>query len=118
MPEQNLHWQLFCLYTSVSPSRSDFQQYADRIRNLAQFSAHSSQLTDTDFRTAKLQNIAVEMISKSCEDNITSTDLVESRISEITTAVAEIEIGNVITKLSDFLCGMINMLNQKTKSKW
>ena len=56
------------------------------------------------------------MMSKSCKDNITSTDLVESRISEITTAAAEIEIGIVITKFSDFLCDMINMFNQKSKT--
>ena len=116
-PEKQLHRELSSLYNSVtSKSRSDLQQYVDCIRDLAQLSAHSSQVFDDDGQTATLQNIAVELISKSGVGNITGADLIRSYAHEITIAATAIEIGNVITKFADFLCGMMNVFCQKSKA--
>ena len=110
----DLHEQLCCLYRNVtSPSRSDLEQFVDCIRDLATFSANPSQLSYVDFQIYELEAIANVLMSKSRNDNITATDLVRPYTSKITKASAEIEIGIVITKFSEFLSGMINMFSMK-----
>ena len=107
---QNLNLKLCSLYNNVSsPSRSDLEQF----RDLAKFSASPSQLSDADFQTDELQNIALKLMSMSRNDSITATDL-ESYSPEITTAASKIEIGTVMTKFSDFLCDMMNVFSQKS----
>ena len=109
-----LHEQLSCLYRNVtSPSRSDLEQFVDCIRDLATFSANPSQLSDDDFQIYELQYLAAVLTFQSRCGSITATDLVKSYTSEITEAAAEIEIGIVITKFSEFLSGMIHMFSSK-----
>ena len=111
-----LHRLLCSVYSNViSPSRSDLEQFLDCICNLTKFSTVSSQLSDADFQTDELQSIALELMSKPRNGGITATDL-ESYTHEITTAAAEIEIGTVITKFSEFIWHNINMFSSKTKA--
>ena len=107
---QNLNLKLCSLYNNVSsPSRSDLEQF----RDLAKFSASPSQLSDADFQTDELQNIALKLMSMSRNDSIIATVL-ESSTPEITTAASKIEIGTVMAKFSDFLCDMMNVFSQKS----
>ena len=100
--KSQLHRELSCcLYDSAtSTSQSDIEQFVDSdltsIRYLAQYSAISSQLSDSDFQTKELENIAVELMSKSRNISNTTQDLVRSTTSKITTAAAKINIGIVI----------------------
>ena len=111
----NLHGQLYCLYRTVtSPSRSDLEQFVDCIRDLATFSANPSQLSDDDFQTAELEDIAAQLMYASRYGSITATDLVRSYTSKITTSAKKIEIGIVITKFSEYLSGMIHMFSLQT----
>ena len=111
---QNLHLKLCSVYNNVtSLSRSDREQFVDCIRDLAKFLASPSQLSDADFHTDELQNIALKLMSMSRIENITATDL-ESFTHEITTAASKIEIGTVMTKFSDSLCDMMNVFSQNS----
>ena len=67
--------ELCCLFVNVtSPTRSDLKQFVNCIRGMAQFSAYYSQLSDANFQTYELQDIAVELMSKSRTGGITATD--------------------------------------------
>ena len=115
----NLPQKLWCLYGGVkSPIRSDLEQFFDFIRGMAQSSFYSSQLSNADLQTSMLQNIAVDLRSKSQNSGITATSLVESYTTEITTAVTEIEIGTVITKFYDLLCDMLNLHIHKSTTTY
>ena len=104
------------VYDNVtSASRFDLEHIFDCIRGMAQFSASFSQLSDADFQTAELQNIAVELLAKFKNDGTTATGIVESYTTEITTAAAKIEIGYVITKFSENLCDVTgNVFSQES----
>ena len=113
-PGQALYRELCCLYNSVtSTSSSDPQQYADYIRDLAQLPVYSSQFSDADMCTSALQNVVDEMMSIYRLGGISAADLARS---EITAAAEKIEVGIVITQFSDLLCGMVNVLSQRTKA--
>ena len=49
-------------------------------------------------------------------DSVLPVDLIASKRYEITAAAEEIEVVIVITQFSDLLCGMVNVLSQKTKA--
>ena len=68
----------------------------------------------TILKIFELKNIAAELTYASRYGSITATDLVRSYTSRIKKAAAEIEIGIVITKFSEFLSDMINMFSSKT----
>ena len=61
-PGLKLHIALCFLYGSVT-SECDFQQFVNYVSDLVQLSVCSSQLSD--IRTAELQSLEVELISKS-----------------------------------------------------
>ena len=108
-PGQALHRELCCLYNSVTAtSSSDPQQYVDYIRDLAQLPVYSSQLSDAD--------IAFELILMYLYGGFFAIESVASKRSEIRAAAEKIEVGIVITQFSDLLCGMVNVLSQKTKT--
>ena len=116
-PGQALSREFCCLYNSVtSTSSSDPRQYADYIRDLAQLPVYSSQLSDADMCTSALQNIAVELMLMYINDRFSSKDSVESKRSEIRAAADKIEVGIVTTQFADLLCGIVNVLNQNSKT--
>ena len=114
-PGKPLHQVLCYLYDSVaSRSRPDLQQYVDCIRDLANVSAS---FFNADFQTTELENIAVEMMSKSRYGIIPTTDqIVELYTSKLTTAAGEIMIGTIITKFSEFLCNKLDVFSQETNA--
>ena len=111
VPVKPLNRELYSLYDNVA---SNIEQFVDCICHLATFQASSSQLSDADFQTAELQNIVVQLMSRSLNSSTTATDLVGLYTPEITTAAAKIEIGGVIAKFSDFLCDKLNMFSSET----
>ena len=115
VPQGKLHRELCCLYDNVtSKYQSNFRHYVDSIRDLAQLSANTSQLSD--IHTTELQNIAVELMSNIRNGSDTATDLVQSHMSKIKSTAAKIEIGIVTAKFSDILCDKIHVFIQKTKA--
>ena len=66
----------------------------------------------TIFKFCKLENIGIKLIYHVRHG--TATDLVKLYTSKITKATAEIKIGMVITKFSEFLSVMMNMYSSKT----
>ena len=84
-----LYREFRCVYGRVT-SAFDIQVYVDRIRELAMFSAHSSQLSDDYMQTDELKSIAVELVSKSRNGSITAADLVGSYTAKIEDAAAKI----------------------------
>ena len=111
-PGQNLHLKLCSVYDNMtSPFRSDLEHFVNCIRDLAKFSASPSQLSDADFRTDELQNIALKLMSMSRIIGISVTSLFTH---EIRAAASKIQIGTVMTKFSDSLCDMMNVFSHKS----
>ena len=102
-----LHRALCYLYDNVKSGLTcDLHQFANCLRDLVWLSLCSSQ--QSDIPTAKLQSLAVELISKSRYSTAEIT-------SKITSAVEEIDIESVITKLSDLLVDKIDDFIPKTR---
>ena len=80
-------------------------------RSSASFRSNSSQLSDADFETVDLTNVALELMSKFQNGSITSTDM-SSVTTEITVTAAEIDITTAISKISDLLADNINTFIQ------
>ena len=100
-PGQKLYQELCALYRSVtSQFTSNLQQFVDCIQDLAQASTQSSQLSDADFETVVLTNVARELMSKSLNGSITSTDVI--------TVIPVIDITSAISKISDLFADNMN----------
>ena len=99
-PGQKLHLALCALYGSVtSQSTSNFQLFVDRIQDLAQALAQSSQFS---FETVDPTNLVADLVSKYLNVSNTSTDISYVFTENVVTA-AEIDINIVISKISDLL---------------
>ena len=96
-PGQKLHRSLCFFHGSVaSASKFERQLFVNCLNDLVQLSVCSSQFTD--IQTAELQNLAVELVSKSRSNTKTT-------IFKITSAVKKIE--SIITNFTDLLVDKI-----------
>ena len=100
-PGQKLHRSLCFFHGSVaSASRFDRQLFVNYLNDLVQLSVCSSQFSD--IQTAELQNLAVELVSKSRSNTETTTSTITSVVKKI---------GSIITNFTDLL---VDKITQET----
>ena len=77
-----------------------------------------SQLSDADMCSSAFQNVAVQLILRYNENQLFTRHSLAWKHFEIPAVAAaeNIEVGIIIAQFSDLLCGMVNVLNQKTKA--